>query len=108
MSAFFTTGQRQTLLEVAVVVTYLLVSSILNHHSGVTPGHVPVFKGGKNSALSCAYIVKARPICLLLLTHAMSLAFSLARDRAGSSIAARIAIIAITTSSSIRVKAALR
>src|SRR6185295_1700785 len=108
MSVFFTTGHRQTLFEVEVVVRYLLLSKILNHQSAVTPGQVPVFRGGRNSLLSCAYMVKARPICLLLLAQAMLLAFSLARDRAGSSIAARIAIIAITTSSSISVKAAER
>src|SRR5678809_485170 len=108
MSESFTTGQRQTLLEVEVVVRYLPLSSILNHQSGVTPGQVPVFKGGRNSLLSCVYIANARPICLLLLTHAMPLALSLALDSAGSSIAARIAMIAITTSSSIRVKPAVR
>src|SRR5438874_6901460 len=106
MSVSFTTGQRQTLLEVEVVVRYLPLSNILNHQSGVTPGQVPVFKGGRNSLLSWAYIVKARAICVLLLTQAMALAFSFALDRAGSSIAARIAIIAITTSNSIRVNAA--
>ena len=37
--------------------------------------------------------------------HLMELAFSLAEDSAGSSIAARIAIMAITTSNSIKVKA---
>src|SRR2546423_374575 len=105
MSVSLTTGQRQTLLEVEVVVRYLPLSNILNHQSGVTPGQVPVFKGGRNSLLSWAYIVKARAICVLLLTQAMALAFSFALDRAGSSIAARIAIIAITTSNSIRVNA---
>jgi len=45
------------------------------------------------------------PICLRLFTQAMRLAFSLAEARAGNSNAARIAMMAMTTSSSIRVKA---
>src|SRR5215471_5751884 len=104
MSAAFTTGQRQTLFEVVVLVTYLPLSKILNHQSGVTPGQVPVFKGGRDSPFSPAYIMNASPICLLLLTQAMPLAFSLALVSAGRSIAARIAMMAITTSNSIRVK----
>ena len=40
--------------------------------------------------------------------HLIELALSLAFDKAGSSIAARIAIMAITTSNSINVKAKLR
>ena len=42
---------------------------------------------------------------MLLLTQYASWALALARDNAGSSNAARIAMIAITTSSSINVKA---
>src|SRR4051794_33691223 len=60
---------------------------------------------GKTSVLSDAYIRTARPICLVLLKHAAARARSLARDRAGSNIAARMAMMAITTSSSIRVNA---
>ena len=44
------------------------------------------------------------PSCFRLLTQAMLRAFSFALFRAGSSIAARIAMIAITMRSSIRVK----
>ena len=44
------------------------------------------------------------PICFSLPTHAMLLAFSRAFPNAGSSIAARIAMIEITMRSSIRVK----
>src|SRR6185436_21192679 len=104
MSVALTAGQRQTLLEVEVLVTYLPVSKILNHQSRVTPGQVPVFTGGKYSVWSPAYIINASPICLLLLTHAIPFALPLALDSAGSSIAARIAMIAITTSNSISVK----
>src|SRR5512143_3254459 len=47
-----------------------------------------------------------REICLLLFKQPICAALALARARAGRSIAARMAIIAITTSSSMRVKAA--
>ena len=47
-----------------------------------------------------------KPICLRLFTQAIRSARSLALLKAGSSSAARIAMIAITTSSSISVKAA--
>src|SRR5438105_5377637 len=50
----------------------------------------------------------ARPICLRLFVHWMACPFIFARARAGNSRPARIAIIAITTSSSIRVKAKRR
>ena len=55
--------------------------------------------------LSSTYIFVASMICLMLLRQAMDLAFSLAFDNAGSSIAARIAMMAMTTSSSIKVNA---
>src|ERR1700759_2130407 len=44
--------------------------------------------------------------CLMLLRHEIPWARTLALDRAGKSIAARIAIMAMTTSNSIRVKPA--
>src|SRR6266576_1338824 len=46
----------------------------------------------------------AMPICRRLFTQYVCLDFSLARDNAGRSIAARIAMMAITTRSSINVK----
>src|SRR6266487_3475693 len=49
-------------------------------------------------------MVTARPICFILLTQAVCRAFSRAWAKTGNRIAARIAMIAITTSSSIRVK----
>ena len=51
-----------------------------------------------------AYIACASAICFRLLMHRVSFAFSRAFASAGSSIDARIAMIAITTSSSISVK----
>jgi len=50
----------------------------------------------------------AKPKFRRLLMQEVRLAFSLARDNAGSNIDARIAIMAMTTRSSIRVNAALR
>src|SRR5882757_1264179 len=46
------------------------------------------------------------PICFMLFMHEVCLAFALARARAGKSNDARIAMMAMTTSSSIRVKPA--
>jgi hypothetical protein len=57
---------------------------------------------------SPTYIVMDSTICLQLLIHWMSLALVFARASAGSNNAARIAIMAITTSSSIKVNAATR
>src|SRR4030095_15874420 len=51
------------------------------------------------------YIDTPRPICLLLLRQVVCCAFVFALASAGRSIAARIAMIAITTRSSISVKA---
>src|SRR5882724_5383655 len=50
-------------------------------------------------------MIKARPIWCRLLRHCAFFAASFAFARAGSSIAARMAIIAITTKSSMSVKA---
>ena len=50
-------------------------------------------------------MVTAKLICLVLLIQAIAFARSFALLKAGKSIAARIAIIAITTKSSISVKA---
>src|SRR5471030_2419061 len=51
------------------------------------------------------YICVAIPICLVLERHAVLLAAAFACEKTGNSIAAKIAIIAITTNSSIRVNA---
>src|SRR5271157_4588800 len=63
---------------------------------------------GKWSWLSRAQVLKARLISLRLLIQLMRCARDLARANAGSNMAARMAMMAITTSSSIRVKAAVR
>src|ERR1700677_3307775 len=56
------------------------------------------------SLLSLAYIVQASANCFWLLKQVDCVAFSLARANAGSNIAAKMAIMAITTSNSINVK----
>src|SRR6266571_1106160 len=58
--------------------------------------------------LSSLYMAEAMPICLWLLKQLMVLAFCFALVKAGSNIAARIAIIAITPSSSISVNDRVR
>src|SRR2546422_7528292 len=61
---------------------------------------------GSRSRLSLPYICSARPSCRRLLWQEARFAFSFAEVSAGNSSAARIAMMAITTSSSISVKAA--
>ena len=55
------------------------------------------------SLLSPAYMIQAAAICFWLLMHCTFLAATFARASAGSSNAARMAMIAITTSSSMSV-----
>src|SRR6185369_500498 len=64
--------------------------------------------GGSRSALSSAYKNVAMPICRRLFKQYVCLDFSFARDNAGRSIDARMAMMAMTTSSSIKVKAEFR
>src|SRR5262249_333195 len=65
-----------------------------------------LFCGGNTSRLSSAYSFKPRQICFRLLRHLTTWAFSFALDNAGRRRDARIAIMAMTTRSSIKVKAA--
>ena len=60
------------------------------------------------SRLSPAYIVKASINWRWLLWQLASVALSLALDKAGRSMAAKMAMMAMTTSNSIKVKAARR
>src|SRR6185369_5731599 len=60
--------------------------------------------GGNESRLSIAYECQQIWSCLRLFWHAMLKACSFALVRAGNNIAARMAIMAITTNSSIKVK----
>src|SRR5206468_509014 len=60
---------------------------------------------GKRSRLSPAYMLTASPHCLRLLAHWIFIALAFALDSAGSNIAAKIAMMAITTSNSINVNA---
>ena len=61
---------------------------------------------GKRPSLSSAHIRKLRPTCLRLLIQEIRWPLALALARAGRSIPARMPMMAITTSSSIKVKAA--
>src|ERR1035437_625094 len=60
--------------------------------------------GGYSSFESMVYILKAVASCRPLLMQVMPFARALALESAGSSSAARMAMIAMTTSNSIRVK----
>src|ERR1035437_2433238 len=56
------------------------------------------------SPQSVAYIRTDMAICLRLLRHWVCIAFCRTREKTGNKIAARMAMIAMTTKSSIRVK----
>jgi len=60
--------------------------------------------GGNAPAASFEYIFRITPICFMLFEQLDRRAASRARARAGSRIAARMPMIAITTRSSMRVK----
>src|SRR2546425_2261141 len=60
--------------------------------------------GGILSTLSSAYMIQERPICRRLLRHAIPWALVLAFASTGNSSPARMAMTAMTTSSSIKVK----
>jgi hypothetical protein len=66
--------------------------------NGMTP---LVFCCGNQSSLSMVCKVRANPNCFMLLRHLMRAALAWALARAGSSIAGKIAMMAITTKSSI-------
>src|SRR5881394_483259 len=102
MSSFLTAVQRHTLLDMDELVRYFPRSRIEKYQLvGLKPGHGSVFNGGKASPLSLAYMISPRPICRLLFRHAVVCARIFARLNAGNNIAARIAMMAMTTSSSI-------
>src|SRR6266581_1800144 len=63
-----------------------------------------MIRGGNVSRLSSVYNVTPMPICRRLLKHCVILACSLARDNAGRSKPARMAMMAMTTKSSTSVK----
>ena len=64
----------------------------------------PVQAAGKASSYSCVYCISAKPTCFRLELQLARRAASRALAKAGKRIAARIAIIAITTSNSMSVK----
>ena len=72
-------------------------------------GKIPgVNQNGMRASVSSVYMNRAVPSCLRLLTQEAERALSRAFSRAGSSMAARIAMIAMTTSSSMRVNCRMR
>src|SRR5688500_15504988 len=62
---------------------------------------------GKRSLLSSANMRSAMPVCLVLLRHLTWMALALALDNDGNRMAAKMAMMAMTTSNSMRVKAYL-
>src|SRR2546423_15662184 len=92
-----------------LVACVAMATSPPTHASGgETPVLAEIQFGTTQSLLSPAYITQHKSSCLMLLRHLILCAFALARPNAGRSIAAKIAMIAITTKSSIKVKAAFR
>src|SRR6185503_11490025 len=71
----------------------------------LSPGGVQLAAPTRRSFQSSEYIRQANINCLLLFRHMMPCALALALDKAGNSNAARIAMMAMTTSNSINVKA---
>src|SRR6266542_2420784 len=70
----------------------------------VAPPETPeLMFGGTESLFSSAYMAHASCSCRTLLRHATPCAFALALLNAGNSIEARIAMMAMTTSNSMRV-----
>ena len=67
-------------------------------------GATPTAPGGKKLLLSSTYRTYASPICFILFKHFIAMAFCLALANTGRSKPAKIAMIAITTSNSIKVK----
>src|SRR5438876_710273 len=61
--------------------------------------------GTSQSLLSSLYIYQDNVVCLRLFRQTMACALAFARDKAGRSSPARIAMIAMTAKSSMRVKA---
>src|SRR3954470_10819427 len=66
---------------------------------------IPKLSRGKNDSLSSQYKMRPMPHCRKLLMHCVVFARPLALASAGSRSAARIAMIAITTSNSMSVNA---
>src|SRR5258707_15368566 len=79
--------------------------TVYNQPAGELPAPLSQFGQAKRSLLSFAYIWLTSPICFRLLTQMMRVALALTLASAGNNNDARIAMIAMTTSSSIKVKA---
>src|ERR1035437_6151148 len=89
---------RLTLLATPITQAFRLKTCVFGSngkHEGIRPLSSPL------------YIVHAMPNCRMLFRHAIFCAFALAEESAGNSNAARMAMMAMTTSSSIKVKPCL-
>src|SRR5204862_2975660 len=94
-------GQASTLALFSVLLIKLNdAEATLSHVSA--PRVAP--EAGVLSLLTSEYMAMDRPICLRLLKHWVRRAFSRAAANAGSSMAAKMPMIAMTTNSSISVK----
>src|ERR1035437_2543492 len=83
-------------------------SSMLPSASSTAGFESDRFVWGYMKSQSWLYISTANPICRVFERHAVRLADSVAAANTGKRIAARMAMIAMTTKSSIRVKALSR
>src|SRR3954465_5570003 len=72
---------------------------------GISQHQLPPLRSGRASRLSSAYMCRLRPSCFSLFMQVTRIALSFAFASAGNSIAARMAMMAITTNNSISVKA---
>src|ERR1035438_10116015 len=84
---------------------FTVATTLLCPTYSFAPPELKVTAWGYLSPLSPSQMRKARPTCLRLLVQLIFWAFFLAAARAGRSMAARIAIIAMTTRSSMSVNA---
>src|ERR1017187_9736413 len=82
-----------------------VLPTVLSPTSVEAPPEAEASDIGLFPSLSIPKVRKERPTCLRLLVQLMRCALALARARAGSNKAARMAMMAITTNNSIRVKA---
>src|SRR2546425_12578837 len=89
----------------AVLVSYLASPTAQDGSRLLTPrAYVSIRLGGSRLSLSSTYRFQQSWSCRRLLMQAALWAFALAFDKTGKSIEARIEMMAMTTSSSIKVK----
>src|SRR5437660_4378065 len=108
VAAFFFKSTGQTRIRcVASSLEHILKLSVQSTDPRLPPLVDEIFHGYL-SPLSFAQIRNARLVCFKLFRQAIRLALALARASAGSRRPAKIAMMAMTTSNSIRVNPVLR